>query len=130
MIATTHIAGYSYEGKVNGTKMIYESLCNFLGIEQTFSFNLPEPQTPLRHFDKSKKIEISLHSLVSGIYSIKDDNDRIKKLIMMNQSERILEFDLLRKNYPRRREFNNYTVYAEDMDKKEINLLKALRFNV
>jgi len=130
VIATPHIAGYSYEGKVNGTKMIYESLCNFLGVEQTFLFNLPEPQTPLRHFDKSKKIEISLHSLISGIYSIKEDNDRTKRLIMMNQSERILEFDLLRKNYPRRREFNNYTVYAEDMDKKEINLLKALRFNL
>lgn len=130
VIATPHIAGYSYEGKVNGTKMIYESLCNFLGIEQTFSFNLPEPQIPLRHFTKTENLEISLHSLVSGIYSIKDDNDRTRRLIRMNQSERILEFDLLRKNYPQRREFNNYTVYAEDIDKKEINMLKTLRFNL
>ncbi len=130
VIATPHIAGYSYEGKVNGTRMIYESLCNFLGVEQTFLFNLPEPQTPLRHFDKSKKIEISLHSLISGIYSIKENNDKTKRLIMMNQSERILEFDLLRKNYPQRREFNNYTVYAEDLGIKESNLLKTLRFNL
>jgi len=130
VIATPHIAGYSYEGKVNGTKMIYESLCDFWGVEQTFLFNLPEPQTPLRHFDKSKKIEISLHSLISGIYSIKEDNDKTKRLIMMNQSERILEFDLLRKNYPQRREFNNYTVYAEDLGIKESNLLKTLRFNL
>ena len=40
LIATPHIAGYSYEGKVNGTKIIYESLCEYLGQDKTFKFDL------------------------------------------------------------------------------------------
>lgn len=33
-IGTPHIAGYSAEGKLRGTEMIYESLCDFLGYEK------------------------------------------------------------------------------------------------
>ena len=31
-IATPHIAGYSYDGKVKGTEMIYQALCAHLGV--------------------------------------------------------------------------------------------------
>ncbi|MCK5270110.1 MAG: 4-phosphoerythronate dehydrogenase, partial [Sedimentisphaerales bacterium] len=34
-IATPHIAGYSLDGKVNGTVMLYQKLCEFLGTEAT-----------------------------------------------------------------------------------------------
>ena len=36
LIGSPHIAGYSREGKVNGTKMIYNALCNYLNVEQKF----------------------------------------------------------------------------------------------
>jgi len=40
-IATPHIAGYSYEGKVNGTKLIYDAFC------KCFSFRaIWEPEYP------------------------------------------------------------------------------------
>jgi erythronate-4-phosphate dehydrogenase len=32
-IGTPHIAGYSFDGKANGTQMIYEAACKFFGIE-------------------------------------------------------------------------------------------------
>ena len=31
VLGTPHIAGYSFDGKVNGTRMIYEAACRFLG---------------------------------------------------------------------------------------------------
>jgi len=31
-IGTPHIAGYSFDGKVNGTRMIYEAACRFLNL--------------------------------------------------------------------------------------------------
>lgn len=34
-IGTPHIAGYSTEGKLRGTEMVYEALCNVLGCNQT-----------------------------------------------------------------------------------------------
>jgi len=130
LIGTPHIAGYSYEGKVNGTKMIYESLCEFLGMNKTFSFNLPEVQNSLPHIAESNKTETDIDNLVSIIYSINNDNKRMRKMITMNEEERIKYFDLLRKNYPGRREFNNYTIESNNLNKSTKAILKNLRFNL
>ena len=34
-IGTPHIAGYSAEGKLRGTEMVYEALCDVLGFNHT-----------------------------------------------------------------------------------------------
>lgn len=130
LIATPHIAGYSYEGKVNGSKMIYNSLCDFLGEERTFSFNLKPPQNFTKHFMKSSRFETGLEKLVSSIYSINDDDLRLRKILQMNDADRILEFDSQRKNYPIRREFSNYAVLSNLLEEDEGSLLKKLRFNL
>ncbi|MCU0344235.1 MAG: 4-phosphoerythronate dehydrogenase [Ignavibacterium sp.] len=130
IIGTPHIAGYSYEGKVNGTKMIYESLCKFLGMNKTFSFELlPAPNSQLS-FNKSNKIETGLDKLVSSIYSINDDDERMRKIIKLNEADRINYFDLMRKSYPERREFNNYTIESSNLSKSIEYILKNLRFKL
>ena len=130
LIGTPHIAGYSYEGKVNGTKMIYDSLCNFLEAEKSFSFKLETPQNSIKQFDEFNKLEIGLNDLISNIYSIQDDDNRMRKIIVMNKNERIKDFDLQRKNYPKRREFNNYTISANKLSSQIRKILTALRFNL
>lgn len=130
LIATPHIAGYSYEGKVNGTKMIYEELCNFLNREKTFSFEIASPENPFRKLDQSLKLEVTLDSLFKSIYSITNDDYNMRKMILMNEEERITEFDLQRKKYQIRREFNNYRIFQENLDKTQIRLLNKLRFNI
>jgi hypothetical protein len=54
----------------------------------------------------------------------------MKKSYVMNFQERLEYFDLQRKNYPTRREFNNYTVNSKFMNEEVKNLLKKLRFNL
>lgn len=130
LIGTPHIAGYSYEGKVNGTKMIYDSLCKFLEAEKSFSFELETPQNSIKQFDEFNKHEIGLNDLISNIYSIQDDDNRMRKIIVMNKNERIKDFDLQRKNYPKRREFNNYTIPANKLSSQIRKILTALRFNL
>lgn len=130
LIGTPHIAGYSYEGKVNGTKMIYDSLCKFLETEKSFSFKLETPQNSIKQFDEFIKLEIGLNDLISNIYSIQDDDNRMRKIIVMNKNERIKDFDLQRKNYPKRREFNNYTISANKLSSQIRKILTALRFNL
>jgi erythronate-4-phosphate dehydrogenase len=130
LIATPHVAGYSYEGKVNGTKIIYESLCEYLGEDKTFKFDLPIPQEPTLFFNNPNKFESGLNDLISSVYSIKDDDNRMREIITMDKDERIRYFDLLRKNYPRRREFNNYTVDSSNLSKSMQNILKKLRFKL
>ena len=130
LIGTPHIAGYSYEGKVNGTKIIYDSLCRFLEAGKSFSFELETPQNSIKQFDECNKLEIGLNDLISNIYSILDDDNRLRKLIVMNKNERIKDFDLQRKNYPKRREFNNYTISANKLSSQIRKILTALRFNL
>jgi len=129
-ISTPHIAGYSNEGKVNGTKIIYESLCKFLGKEVAFPFNSSAPQNSIKYFNKIETLEVELDNLVSNIYSIKDDDQRMRKMQMMNQNEIKLEFDLQRKNYPIRREFCNYSVQLNQKTNKIQEILTSLRFKV
>ncbi|MDP2364485.1 MAG: DUF3410 domain-containing protein, partial [Ignavibacteria bacterium] len=151
LIATPHIAGYSYEGKVNGTKMIYDSLCKFLDEEKVFSFNMPyegELKVILKNteyfmdekfvkdirlpplIEVTDKIENGLEKLISNIYSINDDDERMRKMLAMNKREKIKYFDSQRKNYPMRREFNNYSVKSDNLSEDVKNILERLRFNL
>jgi erythronate-4-phosphate dehydrogenase len=130
LIATPHIAGYSYEGKVNGTKMVYESLCKFLKADTTFDFKLDTPPNSILHFEVGNKIESTIHKLMSEIYSIKNDGDRMKRSYLMNVQEQAEYFDLQRKNYPIRREFDNYSIDSETLSKGTKNILENLRLKI
>ena len=130
LIATPHIAGYSYEGKVNGTQIIYESLCEYLGENKTFKFDLPIPKEPTLIFNNSNKLETGLSDLISTVYSIQEDDNRMRKIIEMEKEDRMKYFDLQRKNYPRRREFNNYTIESSNLSKSMQDVLKKLRFTL
>ncbi len=60
-LATPHIAGYSFDGKVKGTWLIYEALCRFLQIEPTWDFapllpQVAQPEIYLRDSETSQKI--------------------------------------------------------------------------
>ena len=129
LIGTPHIAGYSYEGKINGTKIIYDSLCEFLGMEKIFSFDLPTPINSKLRFINSENIETAMENLVSNIYSINNDDVKMREMITMDKDKRINHFDLQRKNYPKRREFNNYTIEAIDLSESIKETLRKLRFN-
>lgn len=40
-IGTPHIAGYSVDGKANGTRMAAQAVCNFFGIKKTITIEVP-----------------------------------------------------------------------------------------
>lgn len=41
IIGTPHIAGYSVDGKANGTRMAVEAVCKFFGIKKTINIEVP-----------------------------------------------------------------------------------------
>lgn len=128
-IATPHVAGYSYEGKVNGTKLIYNALCNFLKTEKSFQFDLARPDNSKLQFNETENFVIGLNNLIKSIYPIEDDDKNMRKMLEMNKAERMNFFDLLRKNYPVRREFNNYQIQSNHLSKEIKTILQKLRFN-
>ena len=110
-IATPHIAGYSFDGKVNGTRQIYEAACAFLNTPPQWDPAplLPEPETPEIAVDATQPY--SLPEAVRAVYNIMDDDAAMRGLCRCAAEERPKYFDQLRKQYPRRREFFNTCVH-------------------
>jgi erythronate-4-phosphate dehydrogenase len=129
-VGTAHIAGYSFEGKVNGTKMIYNSLCKYYNIEPIWQPALPKiGQTHLR-IPEGKTDEEKLYRLFSSIYDIEKDDSKLKNITNYKPNERAGYFDRLRKEYPVRREFVNYTVNLSEKEKHLKKILESFRFKV
>ena len=127
-IGTAHIAGYSLEGKVNGTVMIYNALCNFARIPPSWKPELPEVENKEFVLDVSKNDELKLYNLLRSVHDIESDDWRMRNMIKVKGEERGKYFALLRKEYPIRREFSNYTVKLREDELYLKKILEALRF--
>lgn len=129
-IATPHIAGYSLEGKVNGTKMIYDALCKFLKINPGWNPELPQVEKPDIILPDGDTDEKKLYRLFSSIYNIESDDLKTREISKLKENEQAGYFDLLRKNYPVRREFSNFTVHLSEKEKHLKQILESFRFKV
>lgn len=130
LIGTPHIAGYTLEGKVNGSLMIYDALADFLKKDKSPNISLPVVNNNQFLFDSSVRTEESLNNIIKQIYSIEEDYSRLLNVNSMNDSEIGRYFDTLRKDYPLRREFNNYSIKMNKNDAGTEKLLRNLRFSV
>jgi len=129
-IGTPHIAGYSFEGKVNGTKMIYDSLCKHLKIQSTWQPDLPEITNTELKIPVGETVEKKLYSLFSSIYNLENDDKKLSEISKHNNDEQSKYFDRLRKEYPIRREFSNFTVTISEEDRYLEPFLERFRFKV
>lgn len=105
-LATPHIAGYSAEGKARGTEMLYQALSVSLGKTPKITLDEILPPGPIQKLKLgSEKIEpvMALEQLLGCCYSIESDDKRLR--LIQDNTDRNLQFDLLRKNYGGRREF-------------------------
>ncbi|MDF7807861.1 4-phosphoerythronate dehydrogenase [Pontiellaceae bacterium B12219] len=113
-LASPHIAGHSYEGKINGTIDCYNELCNFFEISKDWNIaaSLPEPEVPSLEVDcTARDDEEVLHAIIKAVYDIEEDDRLIREAAVHGEIDRARNFDALRKHYRMRREFNNTTLH-------------------
>ena len=127
-IGTPHIAGYSYEGKINGTMMIYSALCRFLNREESYSIQALKVDEPVIEVTGDESVENTFGKIFKKIYDIKEDDKKLRKIIGKEKNEAGKYFDMLRKDYPLRREFSNYTVVGPETGSELTEILPAFRF--
>jgi erythronate-4-phosphate dehydrogenase len=104
-LATPHIAGYSLDGKANGTAMSVNALCNYFNLpyDNWFPQDIPSiEQNKITINCVDKDTGQVLTEAVSHTYNIKSDSDRLK-----GQME---QFEKFRGEYPLRREYVAYEV--------------------
>ena len=103
IIATPHIAGYSRDGKIRGTKMMADAFKEYSGLEPDITdinheLSLYNPLSIETFSDYDK-----LYSLLQYSREIDEDTKNLKEILNDNNSK-VDVFDLLRKTYPLRRE--------------------------
>jgi len=99
-LGTPHIAGYSFDGKVRGTEMLYAAVCDYFQQTQQAQITLPAP--PLRRLSFSHTIDdqVAIQTAVMACYDVRRDDAALRRIAASAY------FDNLRKNYPMRREFS------------------------
>lgn len=132
-LGSPHIAGYSYDGKLNGTEMIYQALCRHL--QRSADLSIAQLVPPLANNRLCANPGLStweqVKQLIAQVYSIADDDNHLRELAIVarrGDADFGEGFDLLRKHYPVRREFHNYVV--QDADLKTAEWLRVLGFGV
>lgn len=129
-IGTPHIAGYSYEGKVNGTVLIYNALAKHLGVKVNWKPKLKEVVNNRVECNGIESAEELLQKIFNKSYNVIEDDILLREGLSLLNDERLEHFDKLRKNYKIRRELNNFKVSLNSETKKIRSLLSVLRIKL
>jgi erythronate-4-phosphate dehydrogenase len=124
-IATPHIAGYSADGKANGTSMSVRSLSRFfgLGLDDWKPLGIPEPENTLITLaEKFASAQENLARAIISTYNIMEDDRRLR---MSPET-----FEDQRANYPLRREFDSYSVRLVDKNNDNKRILRRMGFKI
>ncbi|WP_203140764.1 4-phosphoerythronate dehydrogenase PdxB [Marinobacter mangrovi] len=131
-LMTPHIAGYSLEGKVGGTEIIYRSLCHFLGLparKQAGQF-MADPALSKLSFTSSATALEAAYLAVRACYDVRRDAARYRRVLRLPEAERAAAFDAMRRDYPVRREFSSTKIQLKGGAKELQQVFKALEFKL
>jgi erythronate-4-phosphate dehydrogenase len=116
-VATPHVAGYSFDGKVRGTLMLAEAFAEAMGEPPLWDAEVALEETAddaldLAPPDPALGRTAYLHALAQQMYAIVQDDARMRPLAGLPEAERGDAFSRLRKTYPRRRAFEQHRIEA------------------
>ena len=122
---TPHVAGHSLEGKMRGTHMIYQALCQHfdLHVSETLDSLMPAPKRAQLAISSNATAKQTMQQACNGVYPLMEDDARMRG--MQNGHD----FDGLRKTYPVRREFSSLQLRGI-ADAEISNMMAGLGFGV
>ncbi|MGS0541299.1 4-phosphoerythronate dehydrogenase PdxB [Pseudomonas sp. Y5-11] len=126
VLATPHIAGYSLDGKQRGTAQIYQAYCEFIGQTPTIQLSdlLPAPWLSEVTLHADSDPAWALAMLCRGVYDPRRDDADFRRSLVGNVAEQRAAFDVLRKQYPVRREIEGLKVRI-DGDSQQLQKIVA-----
>ena len=125
-ISTPHIAGYSADGKANGTTMSVRAVAKALGLplaDWTAS-GIPDPVMPLEFtIEAAGKTDAEvLAAAILHTYDVRQDSDLLRADLSA--------FERLRGDYRIRREFKAFTIVLQGGTAAQKDTLEAMGFKV
>jgi erythronate-4-phosphate dehydrogenase len=131
-IGTPHIAGYSTDGKIHATEMIFELLCEFFKLDYKWNpvFELAVANSLELPLGAELDDQDAIQMAILASYDVRGDSASLRQLSGISTEQRGQYFDELRKNYPVRREFPATAVHLPEGRKTLAGKLKQLGFKV
>ncbi len=131
-IATPHIAGYSFDGKVAGALMMAEAVSRHFGVKyKKPKLPLPAPAVPAIELStRGREPDSILAELIATAYPIARDDWDLRAAISRAETGIGPAFDQRRKLYPLRREFAATKVKIHGADADLIARARTIGFNV
>ena len=131
-ISTPHIAGYSADGKIHATEMIFESICEFFKLDYKWdpAFDLPAVNSLELPLGSELDDQEAIQMAILASYDVRGDSASLRQLPGISIEQRGQYFDELRKNYPVRREFPATVFHCPASRKTLADKLLKLGFNV
>jgi erythronate-4-phosphate dehydrogenase len=108
-VATPHVAGYSDDGKRNGTRMVYEAFCAWSGQEPQ-SMVPASPPGELRIAAGDDPLQRALEATCF----VPRHDRAMRDLARCDAGQLVAGFDALRRDYPVRRDFQEWRVVCDD----------------
>ncbi len=125
LIGTPHIAGYSRDGKANGTVQCVQAISrNFnLGLDSWQPDEIESPYFPIILLNgEGMDQETLISTAIQSTYVIQHDDDALRAVPA--------NFEKLRGEYPVRREFHAFTLKTRNIDEQTLQKLRILGFTV
>jgi erythronate-4-phosphate dehydrogenase len=129
-IGTAHIAGYSIDGKLRGTEMIYRAACAHVSRLAGWRPVNALPARQVLVLDDVQDTVTALRQAVCFAYDIREDDARLRDMTTLPVDQRPHYFDRLRKEYPVRREFSETVIRLPGGNDELGRMLTALGFVV
>lgn len=127
-LGSAHIAGYSFEGKINGTLMVYDALCEHLFAANNLVLDLPKLENNILDLYGVNSAWHLLYKIFNKVYRVEKDYLLLRD--GLSEPDIAPHFDMLRKHYRMRRELNNYTIAPGDTANEYADMLMAFRLNL
>jgi erythronate-4-phosphate dehydrogenase len=129
-LGTPHIAGYSLDGKLRGTEMIYAAVCTHYGLPLRWSAGSELPSGQRLELDRPKDLIQAVSRAVFYSYDVRNDDAQLRRLASIAPEQQPDGFDALRKDYPVRREFHSTTVIPGGMNEGLNYMLRNVGFSI
>jgi erythronate-4-phosphate dehydrogenase len=131
-IGTPHIAGYSIDGKLNGTRMMLDAVCRHFGRVAAWDPEIPahpEPKLAASEIAAPSREE-SLRRAVTHSCPLRRDHAALRAGMLQDPAARAAHFDRLRREYPIRHEFRHFTIQGRGLSEECLIAFRTLGFGV
>jgi erythronate-4-phosphate dehydrogenase len=131
-VGTPHIAGYSFEGRLNGTVAVYEDLCRFFE-------TAPRWRPDESRFPAGARVSVDGRGLseeeilwraIQGAYDLEADDRALRAGSTASDPDWAAHFNALRRDYGERREFAAAQVRLSEAPDTAAEKLRRLGFHV